>query len=264
MKHQSVLRAATLVAASCLCACASRAPQVSGPTPAEAIAAAVADANRPEADKQRDAMRKPAETLAFAGVKPGDSIGELLPGGGYYTRILSKVVGSNGHVYALSPPRAADAPPERPEPAARTKTIAADPAYANLQVVVTPLTTIAFPAPLDFVWTSQNYHDLHNIPGVDLVILDKQVFDALKPGGVFLVLDHAAAPGSGARDTSTLHRIDPEIVKKEALAAGFVLDGSSDLLHNGDDAHTSKVFDPLIRGNTDQFILKFRKPAKAR
>jgi len=126
------------------------------------------------------------------------------------------------------------------------------------------LTAIAFPAPLDLVWTSQNYHDLHNIPGVDLVILDKQVFDALKPGGVFLVLDHAAAPGSGARDTSTLHRIDPETVKKEALAAGFVLDGSSELLHNGDDAHTNKVFDPLIRGNTDQFILKFRKPAKAR
>jgi predicted methyltransferase len=264
MKHQSVLRAATFVAASCLCACASHAPRMSAPTPAAAIAAALADANRPDADKQRDAMRKPAETLAFAGVKPGDSVGELLPGGGYYTRILSKVVGSNGHVYALSPPRAADAPPERPEPAARTKAIAADPAYSNVQVVVAPLTAIAFPSPLDLVWTSQNYHDLHNAAAVDLVAFDRQVFDALKPGGVFLVLDHAAAPGSGARDTSTLHRIDPETVKKEALAAGFVLDGSSDLLHNGDDAHTMKVFDPLIRGNTDQFLLRFRKPAKGR
>ncbi len=261
MKHPSDLLAAALLAASCLCAGTSLA---AARTPAAAIAAAVADANRPDADKQRDANRKPAETLAFAGVKPGDSVGELLPGGGYFTRLLSKVVGSNGHVYALAPPRPADAPADRPEPAARVKAIAADPAYSNVQVVVTPLTKLAFPAPLDLVWTTQNYHDLHNVPGVDLRVLDKQVFDALKPGGVFLVLDHAAAPGSADRDTSTLHRIDPETVKKEVLAAGFVLEGSSDLLHRSDDPHTAPVFDPLIRGKTDQFILKFRKPAKPR
>jgi predicted methyltransferase len=88
------------------------------------------------------------------------------------------------------------------------------------------------------------------------------VFDDLKPGGIYLVLDHAAEAGSGARDTKTLHRIDPEAVKKEVLAAGFVLAGSSDLLRQPSDAHAVKVFDPAVRGKTDQFILKFRKPAK--
>jgi len=251
--------ALSVLSALCLCTGASLAAGVPAP-----IAAAVADAGRPDSDKQRDADRKPAETLAFAGVKPGDAVGELLPGGGYFTRILSKAVGSGGKVYALSGPRAADAPADKPEPAARVKAIAADPAYSNVQVVVTPLAKIAFPAPLDLVWTSQNYHDFHNVPGLDVTVLDKQVFDALKPGGIYIVLDHAAAPGSADRDTNTLHRIDPETVKKEVLAAGFVFDGSSDLLHRSDDPHTAKVFDPLIRGKTDQFILKFRKPAKAR
>jgi predicted methyltransferase len=264
MKHRSDLLAATLIAASGLYGCASPTAKAPPPTPAASIAAAIADAARPDADAQRDANRKPAETLRFAGVKSGDAVGELLPGGGYYTRLLSKIVGSNGHVYALAPPRAANAAQDTPDFAARVKAIAADPAYSNVQVVQAPLSTVAFPAPLDLVWTSQNYHDFHNIPGVDVTVLDKQVFDALKPGGIYLVLDHAAAPGSADRDTSTLHRIDPETVKKEALAAGFVFEGSSDLLRNGDDPHTAKVFDPLIRGKTDQFILKFRKPAKAR
>jgi predicted methyltransferase len=261
MKHVSILRAATLIAATSIgCGASFAASAAAVPAP---ISAAVADASRPKTDTDRDAMRKPAETLAFAGVKPGQSVGELLPGGGYFTRILSKAVGAKGHVYALTRPRAADAPADKPEPAAPIKAIAAESGYANLQVIETPLTQIAFPAPLDLVWTSLNYHDLHNVPGLDVTALDKQVFDALKPGGVFLVIDHAAAPGSGDRDTSTLHRIDPETVKKEALAAGFVLAGSSRLLHNAEDPHTAKVFDPLIRGKTDQFILKFRKPAKA-
>src|SRR5208282_5085944 len=232
MKHLSILRAATLIAAGSV-GCAASLAAVAAAAPA-AISAAVADASRPAADKERDATRKPAETLAFAGVKPGDSVGELLPGGGYFTRILSKVVGAKGHVYALTRPRAADAPADKPAPAAPVKAIAAESGYANVQVIESPLTQIAFPAPLDLVWTSQNYHDLHNVPGLDVQALDKQVFDALKPGGVYLVLDHAAAAGSGVRDTSTLHRIDPETVKKEVLAAGFVFDGSSDLLRNAD------------------------------
>jgi predicted methyltransferase len=266
MNHRDKLLAASLFTACCLAGCmgASAAPMQAAPAPSAPIVAAVADTARPDADRQRDANRKPAETLAFAGVKPGDSVGELLPGGGYFTRILSKVVGSKGHVYALSAPPSADAAPDKPAPAARVQAIAADPAYSNVVVVVTPLTKVAFPAPLDLVWTSQNYHDFHNIPGVDVTVLDKQVFDALKPGGIYLVLDHAAEAGSADRDTSTLHRIDPETVKKEALAAGFVFVGGSELLHNGDDPHTAKVFDPLIRGKTDQFILKFRKPGNAR
>jgi predicted methyltransferase len=225
-----------------------------------AITAAVADPARPDADRQRDPNRKPAETLEFAGVVPGEQVGELLPGGGYFTRLLSKTVGATGHVYALAPPRAADAPANMPDFAARAKLIAADPAYANVSVVVEPLSAIQFPVPLDLVWTSQNYHDFHNLPGLDVGKLDTQVFAALKSGGIYLVLDHAAAPGSADRDTATLHRIDPETVKREVLAAGFRFVGSSELLRNPQDPHTAAVFDPLIRGKTDQFILKFVKP----
>lgn len=229
-------------------------------TPSAPIAAAVADSARPATDRDRDTNRKPGETLAFAGVKPGDQVGELLPGGGYFTRLLSKTVGPAGHVYAFVPPRPPNAGPDMPDAVARIQGVVTDPAYANVSTVVAPLTQVSFPVPLDLVWTSQNYHDLHYIPGVDMLAFDAQVFAALKPGGIFLVLDHAAVPGSADRDAATLHRIDPETVKKEALAAGFRLLASSDLLHNPDDPHTAKVFDPLIRGKTDQFILKFQKP----
>src|ERR1700734_2571547 len=226
------------------------------------IAAAVADSNRPDPDKARDANRKPAETLAFTGVKPGAQVAELLPGGGYFTRIFSKAVGSSGHVYALVPAPLPDAPADVPDFAARVKAIAADPNYSNVSVVVEPFSQLGVPVPVDMVWTSQNYHDLHNFPGLDVGVFNKMVFDDLKPGGIYLILDHAAAAGSGARDTKTLHRIDPETVKAEVLAAGFKLVGGSDLLHQPGDDHTLKVFDPSIRGKTDQFILKFQKPAK--
>jgi predicted methyltransferase len=226
----------------------------------DAVAAAIADAGRPDADRQRDASRKPAETLAFAGVKPGDRVAELLPGAGYFTRLFSKVVGAAGHVYALVPAPAPDAPADAPDFAARVKAIAADPNYSNVSVVVEPFAQLKAPEPVDLVWTSQNYHDLHNFPGVDVAVFNQLVWDALKPGGIYMVLDHAAEPGSGVRDTATLHRIDAETVKQEVLAAGFVFVGGSDLLHRPEDTHTVKVFDPSVRGKTDQFILKFRKP----
>jgi len=257
MNKYSVLGLVGLVSLGGACGTDVRA-QTAPASPA--IAAALADPARPDADRQRDPNRKPAETLQFAGVAPGEQVGELLPGGGYFTRLLSKTVGASGHVYAVAPPRAADAPANAPDFAARVKLIAADPAYANVSVLVEPLSAIQFPVPLDLVWTSQNYHDFHNLPGLDLATLDKQVFAALKSGGIYLVLDHAAAPGSADRDTATLHRIDPETVKREVLAAGFRFVGSSDLLRNPQDPHTAAVFDPLIRGKTDQFILKFVKP----
>lgn len=224
------------------------------------IAAAVADSNRPDADKTRDADRKPAETLAFTGVKAGAQVAELLPGSGYFTRLFSKAVGSSGHVYALVPAPLTDAPADVPDFAARVKVIAANPNYANVSVVVEPFSQLKVPVPVDLVWTSQNYHDLHNFPGLDVGVFNKMVFDDLKPGGIYLILDHTAEPGSGGRDTHTLHRIDSETVKKEVLAAGFVFVGSSDLLRQPSDNHSLKVFDPTIRGKTDQFILKFRKP----
>ena len=110
------------------------------------------------------------------------------------------------------------------------------------------------PVPVDLVWTSQNYHDLHNFPGLDVGVFNQMVFDALKPGGIYLVLDHAAEPGSGARDTATLHRIDADTVKKEVLAAGFVFVGSSDLLRQPADSHRSRCSIPAsAAGPTSSF-----------
>ena len=256
IRHPLIVAAALTAALTLAATCAS-----AKPIPAN-IVSAVADGNRPDADRQRDDNRKPAETLEFAGVKPGAQVAELLPGGGYFTRLFSKAIGSSGHVYALVPAPLVDAPKDVPDFAARVKAIAADPNYSNVSVVVEPYSQLAVPAPVDMVWTSLNYHDLHNFPGLDVGVFNKMVFDDLKPGGIYVVLDHAAAAGSGGRDTKTLHRIDPETVKAEVLAAGFKLVGSSDLLHQPGDDHTLKVFDPSIRGKTDQFILKFQKPAK--
>jgi predicted methyltransferase len=218
------------------------------------ITEAVADKARPAADTERDANRKPAETLAFAGVKPGDQVVELAPGKGYYTRLLSAVVGANGKVYATSGPPKPGAPPPP------VQAIAGDPHYGNVSVLIGKYSELKLPADSDVVWTTQNYHDFHNIPEFEVATLNKAVFDALKPGGIYFVLDHAAAAGSGTRDTNTLHRIDEETVKQEVKAAGFELAGESMILRNKDDPHTGKVFEPPIQGHTDQFLLKFRKP----
>lgn len=249
--------AASLLAGLAFCASDAHAASI----PAN-IAAAVADSNRPDADKQRDADRKPAETLAFVGVKPGEKIAELLPGSGYFTRILSKAVGPKGKIFAVVPPRPANAPADRPDMAARMKVVTDDASYANVTLLQQPLATLAVSEPVDLVFTAQNYHDLHNVPGLDVAAFNKSVFDSLKPGGLYVVLDHSAEAGSEVRDTSTLHRIDAAAVKKEVTAAGFEFAGSSDILANAADPRTAKVFDPSIRGKTDQFILKFRKPKK--
>ena len=146
---------------------------------------------------------------------------------------------------------------------AATKAIASDPGYSNVVVQVAPLASLSVSEPADIVFTAQNYHDVHNVPNIDIAAFNKSVFDALKPGGVFIVLDHAAAAGSGGRDTSTLHRIDPATVKSEVTAAGLrVRRREQSAARTPQDDHTAKVFDPAIRGKTDQFIYKFRKPKK--
>lgn len=220
------------------------------------VVAAVANSARPKADTDRDSHRKPAEMLAFAGVKPGTVIGELIPGGGYFTRVFSKAVGPTGKVYALIAPVAPPAAGAAPRPVA-VRTIAADPAYSNVTVIEGPLTSFKTPQPVDLVWTSQNYHDLRpaDRPGVN-----KAAFDALKPGGIYIVLDHSAVKGAGEGVHLTLHRADEDIVRAEVLAAGFKLEGESTVLRNPADNRTTRVFDNVIRGDTDQFILKFRKP----
>lgn len=223
-----------------------------------AVKAAVADAGRPTADKDRDANRKPGETVAFSGMKAGDVVADISPGGGYFTRIFSKTVGPKGKVYAV----VSDATvAKRPEAADAVKGIAGDKNYGgNVEVMIADFANLKTPMPLDIAWTSLNYHDFKNRGGSYTDNMNKAVFAALKPGGTYIVIDHAAEKGSGGRDTEKLHRVDPELVKKEVMAAGFKLESESNLLAHPEDNHTSQVFDGAIRGKTDQFVLKFRKP----
>jgi predicted methyltransferase len=220
-----------------------------------AASAAVSDPSRPAADVARDAARKPDDMLTFSGLKQGDVVLELLPGGGYFTRIFSKQIGPSGHLYAAVP----DAKSADAEPAAAA--IAAEPGYSNITVVpIQPLPTMP---PLDMIWTSWNYHDLHLTRiNANMAAVDKGWLALLKPGGVVVIVDHAALPGAPAAATAdNLHRIDPAIVKAEMTAAGFVFDGESTVLANPADPHTALVFDPSIRGKTDQFVYRFRKPS---
>jgi predicted methyltransferase len=226
----------------------------------KAIAAAVADPARPQADRDRDADRKPAECIAFAGLKPGQRIADLLPGGGYFTRIFSVVVGPKGEVLAVATPKRPDAPPDRPEPSAAVRAIAADPHYKNVNVSVEKVAELKLPEKLDMVWTSQNYHDVHNVKDIDVGAFNKAVFDSLKPGGIYIVIDHAAEKGAGFTVTSTLHRSDPDAVKTEVMAAGFEFAGSSDVIANSADDHKTAVFEQGLHDKTDRYLLKFRKP----
>ena len=221
-------------------------------------AAAVADPGRPASETARDAERKPAEMLAFAGVKPGDKVVDLIPGGGYFTHLFSAAVGPTGVVYQFVPAEFAAFAKTAP-PAVGSHP---DPARPNVVYLSAPVNSLATPEPVDLVWTSQNYHDLHDsfAKPADLAQVNAAIFRALKPGGIYVVLDHAALPGSGLSATETLHRIDPATVRPEVEAAGFVYVGESDVLRNPNDPHTAKVFDPSIRGHTDQFVFKFRKP----
>jgi predicted methyltransferase len=225
---------------------------VSGAAAQGDIHASVADPNRPAADSARDAARKPAETLTFARVHPGETVLEIAPGSGYFTRLLSKAVGPAGHVYAVSPPQMAKAVTE----------IASQPAYSNVTVVGVGPDSMAAVPKVDLVFTAQNYHDLHNPQAhLDVPALDRQWFDQLKPGGLLVIIDHVAPTGASADETShTVHRIDPAVVRKEVESAGFVFDGEADFLRNPADTHTLVVFDPAIRGHTDQFVFRFKKP----
>src|SRR4051812_36588084 len=251
--------ATTLVAAICFATIASIG-NAKSPTVPKAIAAAVADPARPQADRERDADRKPAECIAFAGLKAGQRIADLLPGGGYFTRIFSGVVGPKGEVIAVATPKRPDAPPDRPEPSAAVRAIAADPHYKNVNVSVEKLTELKLPEKLDMVWTSQNYHDVHNVPNIDVGAFNKAVYQSLKPGGIYIVIDHATEKGAGFTATSTLHRSDPEAVKTEVAEAGFEFVGASDVIANPADDHTTAVFEKGLHDKTDRYLLKFRKP----
>jgi predicted methyltransferase len=195
-----------------------------------------------------------AAVMTFTGVEPGDKVLELVPGSGYWTRMFSAIVGPEGHVYTVWPDEFAN------ESYANWQKLVATPHYANVSLLKQPIAELDVPAQLDLVYTSQNYHDYQN--RMDIVAFNIKVYEALKPGGLYVIIDHVASAGSGASDTDTLHRIDPALVRKDVEAAGFVFGGANDALRNRDDPHTVSVFDDSIRGHTDQFIYRFRKPAQ--
>jgi predicted methyltransferase len=224
--------------------------------------AAVADTGRPSADTQRDENRKPAEMLAFAGITPGKVVVDLLPGGGYFTRIFAKAVEPNGRVYAY----VSNAGDER------IKSQGKDPnnqladlkqAYKNLGVIHGDLNEFVTPEPVDVVWTSDNYHDLHN-PGLktDIAKLNRQIFKSLKPGGYYVIIDHKAQDSAADDVTSKLHRMKEATVKQEVEAAGFKLVAEGHDLANASDDGSERVQESDIRGKTNQFMLKFQKPRR--
>ena len=223
-------------------ALALAAPAVAQPTGA--------DPNTPETMKQ-------AQVVAFIGLKPGDRVADIV--GGRFLPALSKTVGPTGKVYAIE---TAEVVKAHPEIMGMMKGMTASPDFANVVVSADPVSTTPLPPKLDAVFIRQNYHDLHDkfMGPADVPGFNKAVYTALKPGGVYVVLDHAAEPGSGLRDTETRHRIDVAAVKSEVMAAGFKLDGESAILANPADDHTKNVFDPAVRAKTDQFLLRFRKP----
>ena len=227
------------------------------------VTAALADPARPADEKALDADRKPADMIAFAGIEPGSRVMDIIPGQGYFTHIFAKVVGDKGHVYAFTPSEL--------DPMIQKHAPGSDPtkqfiAYPNVTVLHVPANKLSAPESLDVVWTAQNYHDMHDefMGPADLAVVNKAVFDALKPGGHYIILDHSAVAHSGFAATETLHRIDEAVVKKEVEAAGFELIEESNILRNQADPRDKLVFDPSIRHRTDQFILKFQKPRHKR
>lgn len=226
--------------------------------PNAALARALADPAR-AAQRGADARRHPAELVALADLRPGQRILDLIPGDGYWTRIFSRMVGPRGRVYAVWPQAyARDATGN----VAQLKDLAKQ--YGNVTVQVQPGPLLTAPEPLDVVWTSDNYHDYNDKfmgrPGS--LAFARSAYRILKPGGLFIVVDHSAAPGHGLADTETMHRIERAQVIREASAAGFRLVGESKVLLNGSDPLNIPVFDPKVRFRTSQFALKFRKPAR--
>jgi predicted methyltransferase len=222
------------------------------------VTAAINDPHRPH-DAQLDARRHPSELVEFAQVKPGDVVVDLVPGGGYFTRIFSAIVGPRGHVYAIWPNEYARVDGDEVR---AMQALAKDPHYSNVTVLMQPAAQFVVPMKADLVWISQNLHDYPDrfMGSVQPAALARSILQSLKPHGLLVVVDHAAEYGSGLRDTEKTHRIDPVIVKSQVESAGFSFDGESAVLRNISDTHRLVVFDPTVRGHTDQFAFRFRAP----
>ena len=241
----------TIILGAAFCAIALTGAALAANVP-DYVAKAVADPSRPQTDVARDALRAPAETLAFAGVKPGMVVAEFFPSGGYYTRMLSDVVGPKGKVYGIENPKW-----DKGEDAK----MAAEPGHSNVAIAMVKFGEFVPPQKADLVWITQNYHDLHvaEYGPVDMAAFNKRVYDGLKPGGIYFILDHQANPGTDDAGIAKVHRIEKSVVIKEVAAAGFKLVGESNVLHRPADDHTKMSSDPAIKSHTDQFLLKFQK-----
>jgi predicted methyltransferase len=229
-----------------------------------AIAAAIASPDRPKSDLEQDERRKPAQVLEFAGIGPGMHVIDVFSAGGYFTELLARTVGATGQVIAYNnPPYASFA-------AKAIVTRYADDRLPNVKQVTCKIEEIDLVASsLDAALFIMSYHDLYwrpddgSWPATDPMQLLAKLHAALKPGGIVIVEDHVANPGGEPDKVVTdLHRIDPELVKRDFAKAGFVFDGESRVLANPGDDHTKLVFDEAIRGHTDRFLYRFRKPSK--
>lgn len=242
-----------LAALIALTLAAQEAPGSGAPDP-------VAHAARPASDRARDVTRKPYEILDFAGVRAGWRVGEYMPGAGYFTRVLAERVGPAGRVWAYQPEEIIRL---RPAFLTEIEAVAGEPAHLHVSVLTGPTRSFQAPEALDLVFTAQNYHDLYGpyaAAGTGAAF-DQAVFAALEPGGVYLIVDHHAAAGTGLAGASALHRIEKAAVIRAVTAAGFEFEAESEILLSGQDDLAKDVFDPVIRGRTSQFVLRFRKPA---
>lgn len=244
---------AALLCATLGSASAADAPYVVPTGTPAFIKAAVESPARNAESKSRDANRKPAELLALSAVKPGDKVVEFASFGQYFTTLLSDIVGPKGQVLMYDLPYTE----ARSGEASRAFTAA----HPNSTYTLINYNAIELPQGVDVVFNVLYYHDLP-LNDIDTAALNAKIFKALKPGGVFFIVDHNAAAGSGKRDIKTLHRIDPAVIREEVKAAGFELVTESNLLANPADDHSKMPFGKDIRGITDQTVFKFRKPAR--
>ncbi len=217
----------------------------------------LADPARPQEDRNRDAGRAPARVIEFFGIGPGDHVADLLAGGGYWTRILVPLVGPSGRVYAGNNSFFGEFFGDAFDALLR------EPAFANVVRIDGPVDRLALPADgsLDAVLLVNAYHDIF-LTDEDRGAMNRAIFAALKPGGVFGVIDHSAAAGTGTSAVEPLHRIEKSVVINEVRMAGFELAGEADFLLNPADPHTARVYDPSIAGRTDRFVLRFEKPRR--
>ena len=205
---------------------------------------------------------KQSELIRFARVDAGATVIDVYPGGGDWTRLFSEVVGPEGRVYSFVPAEVAHF---KNDPVGLMRTLAKEPGRENVDAVSADLVALSkVTEPADVLWMHLFYHDLHTAlikdKGATADAFNRAVYERLKPGGRYVVIDHAAATGAGTSEAQSLHRIDPASVRKEVEAAGFVLDAESSMLANKDDPHAAKVFDPSIKGATDRFSYRFVRP----